>query len=283
MPTLFAALNNARNVGSDDLTSLKVCLSGGAPLPPDVRKRFESLATCVLVEGYGLTEASPVVCCTPITGPVKAGSIGPPLAGTRVEIRDPEDFEKVVPTGEKGEIVVKGPQVMHGYWKVPDETAEVLHGDWLRTGDIGYVDEDGYVYLVDRIKDLIITSGYNVYPRRIEEAIGQHPAVEEVTVIGVADAYRGQVPKAFVKLFDGETLTEPALLEFLTDRCRGWKRRVRSSFEKNCRKRSSASSPRRSCRRRKPKKLQGPWRALGRDDRARQPGRQGWCGSRGCV
>ncbi|MBB4303089.1 long-chain acyl-CoA synthetase [Rhodobium orientis] len=218
VPTLFAALNNARNVGSEDLTSLKVCLSGGAPLPADVRERFESLATCVLVEGYGLTEASPVVCCTPITGPVKAGSIGPPLAGTRVEIRDVEDFDAVMPTGEKGEIVVKGPQVMQGYWKVPDETTEVLHGDWLRTGDIGYVDEDGYVYLVDRIKDIIITSGYNVYPRKIEEAIAQHPAVDEVTVIGVADAYRGQVPKAFVKLHDGEKLTELALLEFLTDR-----------------------------------------------------------------
>jgi long-chain acyl-CoA synthetase len=138
---------------------------------------------------------------------VKAGSIGQPLPGTIVSLRDLADPSREVPPGERGEICVKGPQVMKGYWKRPEETADQFVGDFLRTGDVGIMDEDGFVYIVDRIKDLIICSGYNVYPRRVEEAIYEHPAVEEVTVIGIRDDYRGEAPKAFVKLRSGQRAT----------------------------------------------------------------------------
>jgi long-chain acyl-CoA synthetase len=155
------------------------------------------------VEGYGLTEASPSVTCNPVEGPVKEGSIGQPLPGTIVSLRDLADPSKEVGLGEKGEICVKGPQVMRGYWRKPEETANQFVGDFLRTGDVGVMDEEGFIFIVDRIKDLIICSGYNVYPRRIEEAIYQHHAVEEVTVIGIKDEYRGEAPKAFIKLKAG--------------------------------------------------------------------------------
>ena len=141
--------------------------------------------------------------CNPVEGPVKSGSIGQPLPGTIVSLRDLADPTKEVPLGEKGEICVKGPQVMKGYWKRPEETANQFVGDFLRTGDVGIMDEEGFIFIVDRIKDLIICSGYNVYPRRIEEAIYEHPAVEEVTVIGIKDQYRGEAPKAFIKLKAG--------------------------------------------------------------------------------
>jgi long-chain acyl-CoA synthetase len=191
---------NHPKLASFDLSSLKFCLSGGAPLPVDVKQKFERLTGCKLVEGYGLSEASPSVTCNPLEGPVKEGSIGQPLPATVVSLRDLADPTREVPRGEKGEICVKGPQVMKGYWKKPEETANQFIGDFLRTGDVGVMDEDGFIFIVDRIKDLIICSGYNVYPRRIEEAIYEHPAVEEVTVIGINDGYRGEVPKAFIKL-----------------------------------------------------------------------------------
>jgi long-chain acyl-CoA synthetase len=159
------------------------------------------------VEGYGLSEASPSVTCNPLDGPVKEGSIGQPLPATIVSLRDLADPAKEVPKGEKGEICIKGPQVMKGYWKRPEETADQFVGDYLRTGDVGIMDEEGFIFIVDRIKDLIICSGYNVYPRRIEEAIYEHPAVEEVTVIGIKDQYRGEAPKAFIKLKAGAKAT----------------------------------------------------------------------------
>ena len=147
----------------------------------------------------------------------KAGSIGPPLVGTTIEIRDLEDKSAVVPQGEKGEVTISGPQVMAGYWQRPEATEAVLADGWLSTGDVGYVDEDGYIFLVDRIKDLIICSGYNVYPRVIEEAIYTHPAVLETIVIAVTDPYRGQAPKAFVKLNEEAELTAEELLAYLKD------------------------------------------------------------------
>jgi long-chain acyl-CoA synthetase len=207
VPTMFIAMLNHRKLDSFDLSSLKFCLSGGAPLPIDVKQRFEKLTGCKLVEGYGLTEASPSVTCNPLEGPVKEGSIGQPLPGTIVSLRDLADPTKEVEPGEKGEICVKGPQVMKGYWNRPDETAAQFVGDFLRTGDVALMDEEGFLFIVDRIKDLIICSGYNVYPRRIEEAIYEHPAVEEVTVIGIKDAYRGEAPKAFIKLKPGMKAT----------------------------------------------------------------------------
>jgi long-chain acyl-CoA synthetase len=203
VPTMFIAMQHHPKLRSFDLTSLKFCLSGGAPLPVDVKQQFEKLTGCKLVEAYGLSESSPGVTCNPLEGPVKDGSIGQPLPGTIVSLRDLADPAIEVKQGEKGEICVKGPQVMKGYWKKPEETANQFVGEFLRTGDVGIMDEEGFVYIVDRIKDLIICSGYNVYPRRIEEAIYEHPAVEEVTVIGIKDAYRGEAPKAFIKLKAG--------------------------------------------------------------------------------
>ena len=207
VPTMFIAMLNHPKLTSFDLSSLKFCLSGGAPLPVEVKEKFERLTGCKVVEGYGLSEASPSVTCNPVDGPVKEGSIGQPLPGTIVSLRDLGDPTKEVVLGEKGEICIKGPQVMKGYWKRPEETANQMVGDYLRTGDVGIMDDEGFIFIVDRIKDLIICSGYNVYPRRIEEAIYEHPAVEEVTVIGIQDEYRGEAPKAFIKLKAGASAT----------------------------------------------------------------------------
>jgi long-chain acyl-CoA synthetase len=215
VPTLFHAIMEHPKLDSYDLSSLKFCLSGGAPLPLEIKQRFERLTGCKLVEGYGLSEASPVVTCNPIDGPVKENSIGLPLPGTEVSLRAIDDPAKEVPLGEKGEICVRGPQVMKGYWRKPEETAGQFVGQYLRTGDVARMDEDGFIFIEDRIKDLIITSGYNVYPRRIEEAIYTHPAVSEVTVIGIKDKHRGEAPKAFIKLKPGANVSKQDILEHL--------------------------------------------------------------------
>lgn len=209
VPTIYTAINNAADVDKLDLSSIKYCMSGGAPLPVEVKSEFEKLTGCSLVEGYGLTEASPVVTANPFDGTDKAGSIGLALEDTTVTICDPENPQIEMPQGEKGEIVVNGPQVMKGYWQRPESTAETLHSAGLRTGDIGYKDEEGYIFLVDRIKDLILCSGYNVYPRVIEEALYLHDGVAETIVIGVDDPYRGQAPKAFIKLAYGHDDLKP--------------------------------------------------------------------------
>ncbi|MBI1774803.1 MAG: long-chain fatty acid--CoA ligase [Proteobacteria bacterium] len=218
VPTMYTAINTANADGRYDLASIENCLSGGAPLPLEVKQRFEALTGCKLVEGYGLTETSPVSNCNPLYGLNKEGSIGLPFPGTRVELRDLEDPHRVVPLGDRGEICIGGPQVMAGYWRQPEATAQVFIDGLLRTGDVGRMDEDGYVFIVDRIKDLILCGGYNVYPRNIEEAIYQHPAVEEATVIGVPDSYRGQSPKAFCKLKTGAVLDAETLKAFLKER-----------------------------------------------------------------
>ncbi|HRO51010.1 MAG TPA: long-chain fatty acid--CoA ligase, partial [Hyphomicrobium sp.] len=180
VPTLFNAILNHPNIKSYDLTSLKFCISGGAALPLEIKERFEEATACALVEGYGLSEASPVVTCNPLEGPVKSGSIGLPLPDTIVSLRDLTDPTREVPQGERGEVCVAGPQVMKGYWNRPQETQDQFVGEFVRTGDVGVMDEDGFFFIVDRIKDLIICSGYNVYPRRVEEALYEHAAVEEV-------------------------------------------------------------------------------------------------------
>jgi len=215
VPTLFNALMTYKDLKPGDLSSLRHCISGGAPLPLEIKKGFEKLAGCALVEGYGLSETSPVVTTNPFGGAVKENSIGQPLPGTVVSIRDIENPETEMPLGEYGELCVTGPQVMSGYWNRPEETADAFVGAFFRTGDAGYIDEDGFVFIVDRLKDIIICSGFNVYPRRIEEAIYEHPDVDEVTVIGIPDDYRGEAPKAFVKRHVGSTLGASELLEFL--------------------------------------------------------------------
>lgn len=218
VPTIFTAINTFPQVRKYDLSSIKLCISGGAPLPVEVKKEFERITGCVVVEGYGLSETSPVATTNPTVGENKAGSVGIPMPGTEIEIRSLEDLSVKMPIGEKGEVCIRGPQVMKGYWENPEETANVMIDDLFRTGDIGYMDEEGYVFLVDRLKDIIIAGGYNIYPRIVEEAIHEHPAVAEVTVIGVEDKYRGQAPKAFIKLKEGKSLTKGELNAFLKDR-----------------------------------------------------------------
>ncbi|MGO9483372.1 MAG: AMP-binding protein, partial [Rhodomicrobium sp.] len=218
VPTLFNALAKAPDIKNHSLSYLKHCLSGGAPLPLEVKREFERASGCSLVEGYGLSETSPVTHINPLSGPIKEGSIGLPVPGTIMSLRDLADPAREVPLGEKGEICIAGPQVMKGYWKKPEETASAFTGEFFRTGDVAYMDSDGFTFIVDRIKDLILASGFNVYPRRIEEAIYEHPAVEEVTVIGIPDSYRGEAPKAFVKLRAGHQATVEDILEFLRPR-----------------------------------------------------------------
>jgi long-chain acyl-CoA synthetase len=224
VPTLYTAISNHPKARELDLKSLKICLSGGAPLPVEVQQKFEKLTGATLIEGYGLTETSPTGCLCPIDKSVRRlGSCGVPVPGTVIEIRDLDDPTKKLPMGKEhiGEVCIIGPQVMKGYWKKPDETAQVLFpsgiSNWsrLHTGDTGYMDEDGWVYLVDRKKDLIISSGFNVYPRVIEEACYEHPAVDEVICIGIPDQYRGEAPKVFIKLKPGKTLTFEELKQHL--------------------------------------------------------------------
>ncbi len=229
VPTIFTAINNSPNVSNYDLSCLKYCISGGAPLPVEVKEKFEKITGCYLAEGYGLTESSPLVAVNPIDGTALAGSIGKIVAGTTIKFcpldDDSDEAQKIseedrlkpLPLGEKGELCVKGPQVMMGYWNRPDETANTIKEEYLHTGDVGYQDENGYVFLVDRIKDLILCSGYNVYPRVIEEALYLHKDVEEAIVIGIHDEYRGQKPKAFVKKHEGSTMTAEILLTFLKE------------------------------------------------------------------
>lgn len=217
VPTIFTAINTSPLSKNYDLTSLKVCISGGAPLPIEVKHEFEETSGCVVVEGYGLSETSPVACTNPTQGVNKSGSVGLPMPGTIIEIRALDD-DRVLGVGEKGEICVRGPQVMKGYWNRPEDTAEVMKNGAFHTGDVGYMDDDGYVFIVDRIKDMINASGYKIYPRMVEEAVHLHPAVEEVIVIGVDDPYRGQAPKAFIKVRAGMTLTEADIREFLKDK-----------------------------------------------------------------
>jgi long-chain acyl-CoA synthetase len=215
VPTLYTALMNSPQLKPDDLASLKFCISGGAPLPLEVKRGFEKVSGCKLVEGYGLSETAPVATCNPLDGPTKEGSIGIPVPGTRLSLRSLEDPSKEVTLGENGEICIAGPQVMKGYWQRPKETADSFVAEFFRTGDVGYMDAEGFTFIVDRIKDIIICSGFNVYPRRIEEAIYEHPAVQEVTVLGIPDTYRGEAPKAYVKLREGMSATPGDLLKFL--------------------------------------------------------------------
>jgi long-chain acyl-CoA synthetase len=204
VPTMHVALLSVPGVESMDWSSLRLCASGGAPLPVAVQERFEKVIGCRLTEGWGMTETSPIGTFTPRAGPVKRGSCGIPYPGTEMMFIDVATPDREVAPGERGEICVRGPNVTKGYWKQPKATADSMTKDgFFRTGDVGYLDEDGFVYIVDRTKDMLLCGGFNVYPRNIEEAIYQHPSVEEVSVIGVPDSYRGETPKAYVKLKAG--------------------------------------------------------------------------------
>lgn len=217
VPTLLNAVARAEGATSEQLASIEVAISGGAALSNEIRAAFSKKSSAILAEGYGLTEASPVVCCAALRVPSKPLSIGLPLPGTDIRFVNLET-DTPVGIGEDGEVQVKGAQVMLAYYNEPQATADAFMDGWLRTGDVGHMDEDGYVFLVDRIKDLIISSGFNVYPRTIEEALMDHDAVEEANVIGVPDDYRGEAPIAFVKLSDGASITADELKVFLAER-----------------------------------------------------------------
>ncbi|MER3417863.1 MAG: long-chain fatty acid--CoA ligase [Chloroflexota bacterium] len=204
-PVMYAALLADPRLSRFDLRSIAACISGAAPLPLAVQEGFERATGGRVVEGYGLTEASPVTHCNPIHGTQKLGSIGVPLPSTEARIVDLETGERTLPPGETGELVVRGPQVMAGYWEHPDETAAVLRDGWLFTGDLAVMDADGFFRIVDRRKELIKVSGVNVYPREVEDVLLAHPAVAEAAVIGIPHPLRGEVPKAFVVLRPGAT------------------------------------------------------------------------------
>jgi long-chain acyl-CoA synthetase len=218
VPTIYTAIANYADLAKYDVSSIRFCISGGAPLPLDVKESFETLTGCSLVEGYGLSETSPVACCNPPLGVNKAGSIGVPMPGTVVEIISMDDRVTPMPIGQKGEVCITGPQVMAGYWGQPEETEFAMAGGRFHSGDIGTMDADGYIYIVDRLKDIVIASGYKIYPRKVEEEIYHHPAVEECVVGGIAHAYRGETLKVWIKTREGETLTPGELRLFLTDR-----------------------------------------------------------------
>ena len=220
VPTMYMAMSAHPRVIAGELKSLQFCGSGGAPLPVEVANRFVELTGCKLNEGWGMTETSPTGTFTPVHGMRKAGSCGMPLPGIELKFESLTDPEHDAPTGEPGELCIRGPNVMKGYWKNEAATAKSMTKDgFFRSGDVARMDSDGFVFIVDRTKDMLLCGGYNVYPRVIEEAIYEHPSVEEVCVIGIPDDYRGQSPKAFIKLKkDAPALTLEALRAFLKDR-----------------------------------------------------------------
>ena len=213
VPTLFVALINDPRLPRLDLSALWACISGSAPLPLEVRDRFEKISGCRILEGYGLTEAAPVTHFNSLQGKRPPGSMGLPLPGTLARIMDQETGSRELPPGEVGELALKGPQVMQGYWRNPQETAMVLKQDWLYTGDLARMDEDGYFYIVERKKDLIIAGGYKIYPREVEEVLYQHPGVKEAVALGVTDAYRGETVKVVIVPQAGTDLSPEEIQE----------------------------------------------------------------------
>lgn len=218
VPTLFVALINHPDLPKIDFSRMWACISGSAPLPLEVRDRFEALTRCRIMEGYGLTEASPVTHLNPYHRERPPGSIGLPFPGTLAKVVDEDTGARELPCGEVGELVVKGPQVMQCYWRQAEESAQVLRDGWLFTGDLAKMDDAGYFYIIDRKKDLIITSGFNVYPREVEEVLYQHPGVLEAVAYGIPDPYRGEQVKVVIVPREGVSLTPEEILEYCRPR-----------------------------------------------------------------
>jgi long-chain acyl-CoA synthetase len=214
IPTMYVAIMREAGKHTEQLGSIKYCISGAAPLPAKVRQDFEAMTHGKLVEGYGLSEAAPVTHCNPLNGDIRDGSIGLPLQNVDAAILDQESGT-LLPVGEVGEVVVKGPNIMKGYWKRDKETADIFYKGWMHTGDLGKMDEDGYFYIVERAKDLIIASGFNVYPREVEEVLFHHPAVAEASVVGLPDEYRGETVAAFIVLKPGFAASEETRQDIL--------------------------------------------------------------------
>ncbi len=234
VPTMFIGFLNFPDRDQYDVSSLRFAVSAAAPLPPEVQQQFQTVTGGKMVEAYGLTETSPAATMDPIDSP-RAHSLGVPVPDTDLKIVDTETGTLELPVGEVGEIIIKGPQVMKGYWNLPTETANALRtgpdgqSDWFYSGDIGFVDEDGYFHIADRKKDMIIAGGYNIYPAEVEAVLFEHPKVEEAAVIGVPDEYRGESVKAFVVLKEGETATEEEIIDFCKERMAAY--RVPRSIE----------------------------------------------------
>jgi long-chain acyl-CoA synthetase len=215
VPTMYQALLDCPDIDQTDFTSLRVCISGGAPLAAELKDKFERRSGAVLIEGYGLTESSGVVSSNPYYGEGSLGSIGQPVPGTTVKLLDKEDPTKPAAEGEPGELVFAGPQVMRGYWNRPDADAKVFVGGFLRTGDVATIDDDGFIHIVDRIKDMISVGGFKVFPSQVEDVLYHHEDVRECLVIGVPDSYQGERPKAFVTLNEGAAIDGDALMHWL--------------------------------------------------------------------
>lgn len=224
VPTMYTAINNFPGLSKYNLKSIKACLSGASGLPAEVQTKFQNLTGARLVEGYGLSEATPVTHANPVFGENRIGTIGLPWPDTDAKIMDIDTGEKEMPVGESGELVVKGPQVMKGYWNRPDETAKTLRNGWLYTGDIAQMDADGYFKIVDRKKDMIIVGGFNVYPRDVEEVLFQHPKILEAAVAGVPDPKSGERVKAYIVLKPGQTATVEEIMEYCRENLTGYKR-----------------------------------------------------------
>jgi long-chain acyl-CoA synthetase len=230
VPTILVAINSHPQLSKYKLDSIKSVNCGAAPLPVEVMEQFEKKTGATILEGFGMSEASPGVHSNPYLGPHKAGSVGIPLPDTDSKIMDLDTGEHELPVGEAGELVIRGPQVMQGYWNRPDETAAALRDGWLYTGDIGRMDDDGYFYIVDRKKDMIIAGGFNIYPREIDEVLFEHPKVREAVAVGIPDKYRGETVKAYVVVKDGETATEQEIIDFCRERLTRYKVPTRIEF-----------------------------------------------------
>jgi len=223
VPTMYVGMLRHPDFKKYDVTSLKGCFSGAAPLPLEVIREFEEATGSQICEGYGLSETSPVATINPFGGQTKVGSIGLPITDTEIRIVDVDKGTKDMPVGESGEVVIRGPQVTSGYYKRPDETKEAVRKGWLYTGDVGVMDEEGYFYIVDRKKDMIIAGGYNIYPRDIDEVLFEHPKVAEACAIGVPHDYRGETVKAYVVLKPGETATEEEMIAYCKEKLAAYK------------------------------------------------------------
>jgi long-chain acyl-CoA synthetase len=226
VPTMYSVLLANTELAKFDLTSIRVCISGASPLPPQIQKKFMQVTGGFLAEGYGLTEASPVTHCNPVDKTmrtIRVGSIGLPLPDTEARIVDVETGEKTLEPEETGELAVKGPQVMQGYWRNPEETALVLRDGWLLTGDIARMDRNGYFYITDRKKDLIKYKDYSVYPRELEDVLYEHPAVKLCAVVGKPASVVGEIPKAFIVLKDGAQATEAEIMAFVKEKVAPYK------------------------------------------------------------
>jgi len=248
VPTMFIALSQEKDAEKYDISCLRVCYSGGAPLALETLDDFEKLTGGRVIEGYGLAETSPATHCNPVFGRRKRGSVGLPYPDTLARIVDLEDPDKILGPEEVGELCIKGPQVMKGYWRMPEETAKTVRDGWLFTGDIARMDEDGYFYIMDIKKDMIIAGGFNIYPKDIDQILAEHPKVSEAVAVGIPDRYRGETVKAFVVLKPGETATAEEILNFCRQNLAKYKVPTQVEFREALPKSSSGKILRRILR-----------------------------------